>query len=79
MNELLIKFIDATFNEFSKLENSEVAVFTKGDNKVYHIGKCIYEIEDEIFDGFKVGERFDYKGICVYKVEDELWVENMGL
>jgi hypothetical protein len=64
----LISFLEANYNEFSNLEDSETCILNND------------ELSDEVIEYLKQNYRFDYKGLCIYWVEDEgeIWVENMA-
>ena len=64
----IINFLEANYNEFSNLEDSEVCEIN------------VNEFDDEIVGYLFKNYRFDYKDICVYLVKDEneIWVENMN-
>jgi hypothetical protein len=65
----IINFLEANYNEFSNLEDSETCTLDLSEDLNYEIVKYLKSIE-----------RFDYRGLCIYYVieEDEVWVENMA-
>jgi hypothetical protein len=65
--EKISNFIDANFNYFSNLEDSEVEIYDLKD------------FDNEVVYYLILNYRFDYRGICIYYVDEtkQIWVENM--
>jgi len=65
--EKISNFIDANFNYFSNLEDSEVEIYDLKD------------FDNEVVYYLILNYRFDYRGICICYVDEtkQIWVENM--